>query len=217
MKRDAQIRTDIAAELEWNASLDGRDIGIAVKDGIVTLTGKVSSYMERLAAEDAVRRVIGVRAVANDVEIALPYNSRRSDTEIAGAAVTALGFNAEIPREVVTPLVRDGWVTLGGSVANWHQKLAAEHAVKYLRGVRGITNEIAIIPKANVHDIKVKIESSFQRHAIKDSKAIRVSVADGTVTLEGTVKNWQENDEAQAAAWSGAGVVSVRNLLVVSP
>ncbi len=217
MKKDSLIRADIAAELEWNSSLDGRNIGIAVKDGVVTLTGQVSSFMARFSAEAATRRVSGVRAVANDIEVALPGSSLRTDTDIAEAALTALGFNAEIPEDSITPVVRNGWLTLSGTVASWYQKNVAEDAVKYLRGVKGITNDIAIVPKATAHDIKVRIEGAFQRHAIKDSKAIRVTVADGTVTLEGSVHNWQESDDAQSAAWSGAGVANVRNLLVVTP
>jgi len=216
MKLDSQIRADISAELDWNAGFDARDVGVAVKDGVVTLTGKVASFMERTAAEDAVRRVAGVRAVANDIAVALPFASQRSDTEIASAAVTALGFNSELPDGAVTPLVRDGWVTLTGSLPSWHQRNAAEHTVRYLRGVKGLTNDITIVPTSSAHDIKVRIESAFQRHAIKDSKSIRVSVVDGTVTLEGSVRNWQESEDAQLAAWAGAGVVNVRNLLVVT-
>jgi len=216
MKQDSQIRADVIAELEWNSSVDARDIGVAAKKGVVTLTGEVSSYMTRLAAEEAAKRVVGVHGVANDITVALPGSSQRSDTQIAEAAVVALSFNSEIPADAITPVVRNGWLTLNGTASNWYEKNAAETAVRYLRGVTGISNDISIRPKATAHDIKLKIEGAFQRHAIKDSKQIRVSVSGGTVTLEGQVHSWRESDDAQSAAWSGDGVINVQNMLVIS-
>lgn len=217
MKTDIQVRTDILAELDWNSRVDARLIGVAVKDGVATLTGSVPTFMERYAAEDAVRRVAGVCAIANDIVVTLAGGAERSDTEIAEAAITALGFNSELPGGSVTPVVREGWVTLSGSVSNWYEKNAAELGVRYLRGVKGLSNLITIKPKASAQDIKLKIEGAFQRHAIKDAKAIRVLVSEGTVTLEGNVHNWQERDDAQIAAWSGNGVLNVKNQLVISP
>lgn len=216
MKTDSQLRDDVQAELDWDASFDGRDIGVAVKNGVVTLTGHVNSYAERLAAQNAAGSVSGVQAIANELEVRLMGDAQRSDTDIAEAALTALKANVVVPSGIKV-VIHDGWMTLNGEVSAFYQKKAAEHAVHYLRGLRGVTNNITIKPKASATNIKQKIESAFQRHAHRDAEKISVAVNDGTVTLIGEVHTWQERQEAEDAAWRAPGVIKVKDHLVIRP
>jgi len=217
MKTDSNLRHDIEEELEWDARVDARDIGVAVKEGIVTLSGHASSYAERWAAQDAARSVDGVKALANEIEVRLPTGGRRSDTEIAESAMTALRLNISVPIADVKVMVREGWVTLSGQVAFWYQKQAAETTVRNIQGVKGIANEIGVKAPVSTSDIKTRIEEAFRRHAQIDADKIRVQVASGTVTLEGEVESWRERDEAETAVWAAPGVTSVQDRLVVRP
>lgn len=218
MKSDRQIREDVEAELDWSPSFDSRNIGVAVKDGVVTLSGHVSAYPDRWAAEKAAKGVGGVKAIANEIDVSLPLDAKRSDTEIAAAALSALKTNLSVPMDSAQLTVTDGWITLNGKVNWWYQRNAAELAVRHIRGVRGVTNNInlkAPATKISAADVRTKIESAFQRHAHRDAQKIRVLVSEGTVTLEGEVPNWQERDDAEDAAWAAPGVMKVEDHLVI--
>jgi osmotically-inducible protein OsmY len=217
MKTDSDLRRDVEQELEWDTRVDARDIGVAVKEGIVTLSGHVNSYAQRWAAQDAASSVEGVKALANEVEVKLPASGRRSDTEIAEAAMTALRLNISVPVADIKVMVLEGWVTLSGQVSLWYQKQTAETTVRHLQGVKGITNDIRVKATASTSDIKTRIEEAFRRHAQIDADKIRVQVASGTVTLEGEVESWRERDEAETAVWAAPGVTNVQDRLVVRP
>jgi len=215
MITDTQVRDDVEAELDWDARIDSRQIGVAVKDGIVTLTGHVSSYAQRREAEEAVQSVEGVKAVANDIKIDLPFDAKRTDAEIAQAALDALAVNVSVPPNTVKISVHDGWITLEGQVPTWHQKDAAEQALVHMRGVRGISNNIEIRPQISVRDVQRKITAALHRRAQLDATKIWVMTSDGTVTLEGQVDSWNERSEAEFAAWQAPGVSEVVDNLVV--
>lgn len=214
---DLQLRHDVEAELDWDARLDSRQIGVAVKDGVVALSGHVSSYAERRAAEEVAQSVSGVRAVANDIVIELPASATRTDAEIAEAAVAALHANVAVPAERIRVLVRDGWITLEGEVTRWVQRDAAEAALSGVRGVKGVSNGIAINAQASVEEVRNKIEDAFRRGARLDARNIKISAADGTVTLEGEVRSVQERQQAETAAWEASGVSRVIDNLKVQP
>lgn len=214
---DLELRRDIEAELDWDARLDSRQIGVAVKNGVVALTGYVGSYAERRAAEEAVKAVSGVRAVANDILIELPNGAARTDAEIAEAAVAALQANVTVPAERIRVCVHEGWITLEGEVALWVQRNAAETALSSLRGVKGISNGILINTQVSTEDVRTKIEDAFRRRAHLDARNIRVSAIEGTVTLEGQVSTAQERQQAATAAWQASGVSHVIDNLTVQP
>lgn len=214
---DLQLRHDVEAELDWDSRLDSRQIGVAVKNGVVSLSGHVGSYAEKRAAEEAVQSVSGVRAVANDIAIELPTTARRSDAELAESVVSALQSNVSIPAERIHVFVRDGWITLEGEVPMWYQKSAAETAVAALAGVKGISNGISINAQAGVEDVRHMIEDAFRRRAQLDARRITVTTAGGTVTLEGEVQTWGERQQAEAAAWQAPGVSQVIDKITVHP
>jgi osmotically-inducible protein OsmY len=215
MKSDHDLREDIEQELEEDPRVDAREIGVAAKEGIVTLSGHVGSYAERWAAQDAVRSIDGVRALANEIEVKLPLGGERSDTEIAESAMTALRLNISVPTADIKLMVREGWITLTGQVAFWYQKQVTETTLRHLQGVKGISNEIKVKQQVSKPDIKTRIEQAFRRHAQIDADKIRVQVSDGTVTLEGEVESWRERDDAENAVWAAPGVLGVKDWLVV--
>jgi osmotically-inducible protein OsmY len=214
-KSDSELRRDVERELEWEPSIDERQIGVAVADGIVTLTGEVSSFIEKWNAERAVERVSGVRGIANELEV--KSAAQRSDTDIARSAADALKWNVMVPAERVTVKVKNGWVTLSGEVTWDYQRRAADRAVRTLPGVRGVSNLITIKPRVEASDLKHKIEETFKREAALDAERIHVQVNGGEVTLTGTVQSWVERREAEKAAWAAPGVTIVRNLITVEP
>lgn len=217
MKSDAQLQRDVLDELSWEPSVDAAHIGVSVKDGVVTLSGHVPSYAEKFGAELAARRVYGVKAVANELDVKLPGSSVRSDEDLAAAAVKALESNVFVPPNTVKPIVRDGWITLEGEVEWAYQKNAAESAVRYLTGVRGVTNGITIKPRVTPAEVKAKIEEALKRSAEMDARRIGVEVKDGQVILGGTVRSWTERDEAERAAWAAPGVRRVEDHITVAP
>jgi osmotically-inducible protein OsmY len=214
IKDDAQLRRDVEDELEWDPHLDARDIAVAVKIGVVTLAGHVGSYAERFAAERATGRVSGVKGIANDIAVRSRREPSVDDTRLAQAAVTALRINMLVPRSV-RAVVRDGWITLQGVVDTACRKNAAEAAVRHLRSVRGVTNDIVVRTSASLPDVRAKIEAAFQRHANLEAQRITVSVADGAVTLSGEVPTWQERLAAETAALNAPRVARVENRVVV--
>ncbi len=216
MKTDKELRKDVLAELEYEPSIDAIEIGVAVKDGLVTLTGTVASYFEKWKAERAAERVEGVRAVANEMEVRLPGDSKRRDTDIAAAAVNALKWNSLVPADKIKVTVDDGWITLKGEVPYRFQKEAAESAVRHLTGVTGASNLIQIKPSVSSTEVKKKIEEALERMAQVDAQQIQVETTDGKVILKGKVRSWTEREEAEKAAWRAPGVAQVEDQIRVS-
>ncbi len=214
MKTDSELRADVERELEYEPSVDERRIGVSVMDGIVTLSGEVSSFGEKWRAERAVERVAGVRGIANELEVKL--QSERSDADIAKAAVDALKWNVMVPSDKVTVKVSKGWLTLEGELRWDYQRRAAERAVRDLPGVRGVSNLITIKPRVEPQNVKEKIEQTFNRVATLDANRISVQVDGSQVTLRGTVHSWIERHEAEKAAWAAPGVTAVHNYITVS-
>lgn len=212
---DLELKKAVEAELNFEPSINAAEIGVAVKDGVVTLTGRVDSYWTKVAAERAAARVAGVKAIANDLEIRLPTSSERTDEDIARAAVNALEWDVLVPSDSIKVSVSKGWVTLEGEV-DWHyQKDAAERAVRRLIGVRGVSNLIEVKPHVRPTQVKAQIEEALKRSAELDANRITVETDGDKVILRGTVRSWAEREEAERAAWRAPGVRSVDNRITV--
>jgi osmotically-inducible protein OsmY len=216
MISDAVLKQDVEEELAWHPEIDSDHIGITAENGIVTLKGYVPTYVQKHAADAAVKRVAGVRGVVESLQVYLAGSNPTEDQELAKRALKSLDWDALVPRQSVRVTVEGGWVSLSGEVSWQHQKNAAENAVRKLCGVVGVINNVTIKRQPQPADIKQRIENALKRSAELDSEAIRVAVADGIVTLEGTVYSWAARDQAQGAAWAAPGVIEVRdNLRVV--
>jgi osmotically-inducible protein OsmY len=217
MKTDMQLKQDVLTELDWEPSVNAAHIGVSINDGVVTLTGHVPSFAEKHAAEKAAKRVYGIKAVADEIDVKLPSSSRRTDGDIATTCVKALKDNETVPDQRIKILVDSGRVTLEGEVEWQYQKDAALASIRYLAGVAGVTNCIRIKPRVSPADVKTMIEQALKRSAQEDARRISVKVEGAKVILHGSVRSLSEKDEAGWAAWAAPGIVDVKNDLSVTP
>ena len=217
MKTDKDLQHDVLDELEWEPSLDASKIGVIADHAVITLTGTAGSYSEKWQAERAAKRVGGVEAVANDIEVKPLDVHTPNDSDIAQRALSALDWNVAVPKGKVKVTVARGWLTLDGEVEWMYQKRAAEEAVRNLLGVRGLTNNIVVVPRVHAAEIKDKIESALRRNAELDAKNISVETTEGCVILRGRVRSLAEHEDALEAAWAAPGVTRVEDHLSIRP
>ncbi len=215
MRPDGDIKTDVEDELLWDPDIDPTDIAVTVKSGTVELAGFVKSYAQKFEAEDAAKRVAGVVGLANDIDVRVPNLDQRPDPEIARDAVAAIGHQLPLCANNIRATVKDGWITLEGTV-EWNlQKERAENAVRWLRGVKGVSNIIDLTPQATPADVKRKIEGALQRRAAVDADGITVEANGSEVILGGTAHSWAERQEAERAAWAAPGVTTVVDQIII--
>ena len=215
MKTDKQLQMDIKEELKWEPRVRDEEIAIEVRDGVVTLMGTVPDFAQRSRAVRAVERVAGVRAVAQELTVKVPNTHLRSDTDLAHQVVNTLAWDTEVPFQAVKAKVDDGWVTLEGEVEWQFQRNAPERAVRYLSGVKGVSNLLKVKAHASTYDVAQHITAALSRSAEADAKKIKVTATGGKVTLTGTVRSWPERADAERAAWSATGVSEVDDRLAV--
>ena len=209
MKTNSQLQQDVMAELKWEPAVHAAQIGVEVKDGVVTLAGEVSSYVEKWNAERAAQRVNGVKALAVEMKVKVLEFGKRTDADIAESAKNILGFTSSLPADAVKVLVEEGWLTLTGDVEWQYQRQDAADSVRYLSGVTGVSNQIAIKPSLSATVVKSDIEAALKRRAAADAKTITVAVKGADVTLSGTVHSWAERYLATRSAWGSSGVRNV--------
>jgi osmotically-inducible protein OsmY len=217
MRLDSDIRRDVEDELRWDPDIDATDIAVSVNKGVVTLAGFVRSYMQKYEAENDAKRVAGVVAVANDIEVRLPDIDERPDPDIARDAIARIKSELPYAWEGIRVVVKSGWLTLEGEAEWYYQKERAEEAVRRVRGVKSVTNSIQIKPRVAPMEIRRKIEEALRRAAEIDASRVTVETSGGEVILRGSVRSWVERQEAERAAWAAPGVWKVDNRIIVSP
>jgi osmotically-inducible protein OsmY len=220
MKTDAKLRQDVMDELRWDPRVKAAEIGVDVKDGVVTLSGYVDSYSRKWAADLAAARVFGVKAVeSEEIQVRLHSSLKRPDENIAQAASNALEWDVSVPHDRVKVQVQNGLVTLSGEVDWWYQKNAAESAVRHLTGVVSVSNEITIKPEIKQldDDVRDQIESAFQRNAVLDARRITVDTRGGKVILRGSVRSWAEREQVELVVWAAPGVSEVESYITINP
>jgi osmotically-inducible protein OsmY len=214
---DKELKRHVEDALNWEPSFDAADIGVSVDNGVVTLRGDVTTYVVRSTAERVTLGVYGVKAVANDLNVRLPGEYQRTDSDIAQAAVNALTWNTVVPPNRINVTVSNGWITLKGNLDWQYQKNAAARAVRDLTGVRGVNNSITVQPHVRPAEVQDKIEAAFKRSAEIDARRINVTATEGKVILSGNVRSWAERKEAERAAWAAPGVTQVEDRLSITP
>jgi osmotically-inducible protein OsmY len=213
MRTDANIQRDVMDQIKWNPLLTASEIGVAVKNGVVTLSGQVDSYLKKLEAEKETKKVSGVKAIAEDIQVGISAQDKRTDAEIAETVLHALKWDTSIPEEDIKVKVEDGFVTLEGTVEWEYQRLAARNAVANLAGVRSVINAIQLKHRTSPDDLKQKISAAFHRSATLDASQIQVEVLDAKVILKGKVRSFAEKEDAARAAWAAPGITQVENQL----
>jgi osmotically-inducible protein OsmY len=217
MRSDNDIKRDVEDELRWDPDIDATDIAVSVHNGVVALTGFVRSFIHKYQAEADAKRVAGVLAVANDIEVRLPEIDERPDPDIARDAVARIKGELPYSWEKIRAVVKNGWLTLEGEVEWNYQRVRAEEVVRRVRGLKGVTNNIEVKPQVAPSEIRRKIEDALRRAAEVDASRITVEAAGSEVILRGTVRSWAERQEAERAAWAAPGVAKVDNRIIVSP
>ena len=218
VERDSEIQAQVLQELKWDTRVEATDVGVEVHDGVVRLTGIVNSYAEKVAAQDCAHRVTGVLDVANDIDVKIPGSHHRSDMDIAQAVRWELEWNVLVPHERIRSTVSDGWVTLEGSVNTWPQRTDAENAIRYLAGVRGVTNKISVnAVELETEDVRRAILDALERRTEREARRIDVKVSDGTVALSGVVRTWLEKQAILGAVGHAPGVRRVEDHLEIDP
>ncbi|MCK7557163.1 BON domain-containing protein [Chitinophaga sedimenti] len=217
MKTDVEIQQHVLDEIAWDPILRSSSIGVRVRNGLVTLVGYVPDYGKKLAAERAVKRVEGVRAVIIELEIMLPQGSITPDEQIAEAVLKSLMWNSIVPDDLVTVKVENGWVTLEGEVEWQYQRESAGAAIENLVGVKGVSNQIKVVPSISSMVVKDGIRKALERSATVEANGIQVVVEGGDVVLRGKVRSWGERGEVEQAAWATPGVTAVKDELVIAP
>jgi osmotically-inducible protein OsmY len=215
MKSDSQIQKDVIEQLKWEPFLNASEIGVSVKNGIVTLSGQVDSYSKKLSAENAAKKIAGVKAIAEDIQIGVSPAYNKTDTEIAEAVLNALKWHSAVQEEKIKIKVENGNVRLDGEVEWDYQRTSAKSAIENLTGVRSVINLITVKPKVTASDIQQKISSAFHRSATIDSGKITAEITGSRVILRGTVRSFAEKDDAEIAAWNAPGVTSVESKLEI--
>jgi osmotically-inducible protein OsmY len=217
MKTDEQLQRDVLAELTWEPGIRASQIGVTTKDGVVTLTGPVTNLSQKFLAERAAKRIVGVKAVANDIEVHTVLTPS-TDSDIATSVLHALKWDTTVPDDRITVTVRDGWVTLEGTVRTWYERQDAERVVARLTGVRGVTNQLRVMPvPLNAEEIRSAISEALERRAVREGRRLKVDVEDGVVTLRGTIRSWTERNAIDRVVAYAPGVKRVDDNLVVDP
>jgi osmotically-inducible protein OsmY len=213
---DQTVKQNVLDELSWEPSIQAAHIGVTARDGVVTLTGHVDSYAEKVAAEHAAERIFGVKAVAQELEVRYPFTPAEGDDDVAKRVLQTLSWDMFVPRDKVKVKIEKGYVTLSGDLDWQYQRESAEHAVRRLSGVVGVSNQIVIKPTVKAADVRDKIKAAFGRSSEIDADDITITTDGGKVTLSGQVKTYHERFLAQSKAWSAPGVTQVEDLLTVN-
>ncbi len=215
MKTDSDLKSDVLAELAWDPIVPEAKVGVSVSDGVVTLTGHLDTYAEKIAAQRAAQRVSGVKAIAVELDVKVTGPHKRTDTEIAAAAEHAIEWNTMVPADRVQITVQHGWVTLNGELDWDYQRRSVERMVRPLMGVTGVTDNIQLKQQPSPADLTATIQGALTRQALREAKRIDISIQNGAVTLRGPVHSWAERSAVEGAVWSAPGVTSVLNRLSV--